>query len=404
MAKTKPSEFGNGTGKIYEVRAGKILQSFPNNRTTIDSLKLRVIGSGIIYPQNTGVTGAYTEDATDPSRSTFYCHASGGAADKSGDLIGTLSADALDVTKYLLEPGKNPASTVAISGGVLSLERYSRVTVVIVDPESGTADDLETIKGTFNDGSTETDFQEGDILHLVGDEANVITLVHGTSGNGHIRIHGEQNRYIQGYSSCISLIKRNGAGWQELSAAFESLQTKKINSATSYDPITECVSNRMEVWLQNSGSLTSAVVIGSSTAKHGTTIIVRPLTAYSGYGVGGSLTVFGVVIPSSVGTTTNWWVEAVWDSVSTTWRAWLVSLLGSVYTDDGTISAAATTFTNQLLVGKATKDFTLLVDGTAITFAGANASGSFNSGTGQITFSSAVQNDVYYHLTINKIL
>ncbi|HRG27391.1 MAG TPA: hypothetical protein PLJ00_05850 [Chitinophagales bacterium] len=403
MAKTKPSEIANGTGKIYEVRAGKVLQSFPNNRTTVDALLIRALGSAIIYPQNTGLSGSYTESATDPNRSTFYCHAIGGAADKSGDLIATMSADALDITRYLLEPSKNPASTVAISGGVLTIERFSRVTVVVVTPESGTEDTLDSVIGMFN-AADETDFQEGDIVHLIGDEANIITVAHGSSGNGHIRTRGEEGRYIQGYSSAISIVKRNGPGWQELGAAFEPLQVVKVNSATSYDPLTQCTSDRMEVWLQNSGALASAVVIGSTDPKIGTKIIVRPVTAYSSYGVGGSLTIFGVTIPSSIGTTTNWWVEAIWDSDSSVWRGWLVSLMGSVYTVDGTIAAATTVFTNQLLVGKATKDFVLLVDGVAVTFDGANASGSFNTGTGQITFTSAVQNDVYYHLTINKIL
>lgn len=400
MALTKIADLGNGTGKIYEIRGGKVRQSYANTRDIVEIMLVRALRSRIIHAQNTGETGAYTEAANDPDASSFWLDSNSGASDLSGQFTSALSADAIDITKYIMLHSKHPAYAETIASGVITAERYAPITIIRVNPQSGTADDIDSIEGP-NFATQERDFQEGDIIMLIpASDSYVITVKNATGGvNGPIRLNGQRDKYLAGPAACIILIKRNGTGWQE-SGHDDYLQIQEVAANTNYDPITagsRIYSLNGEVWLNNSGALSASVTIGSATAYKGCRIRVRPKTAYSSYSTG-SLTVFGISIPSNIGTTTSWVVEAICDS-SGVWSAWLTTGGMLNFTEDGTLATAETTYQNDLLIGKATKDFTFLLNGTGLTFSGSAPTGSFNSGTGTITFS-ALGANTYYHITI----
>lgn len=71
------------------------------------------------------------------------------------------------------------------------------------------------------------------------------------------------------------------------------------------------------------------------------------------------------------------------------------------YVEDGTIVATTANYQNNLLIGKSTKNFVFMLDGAALTFAGSAATASFDTVTGTITFTDAVDADSYYHITIH---
>lgn len=402
MALTKIADLGNGTGKIYEIRAGKVRQSYANTRDIVEIMLVRAIRSRIIHPQNTGETGAYTEAANDPDASSFWLDSNAGAADLSGQFTSALSADAIDITKYIMLHSKHPAYAETIASGVITAERYAPLTIIRVNPQSGTADDIDSIEGP-NFATQERDFQEGDIIMLIpASDSYVITVKNATGGvNGPIRLNGQRDKYLAGPAACIILIKRNGTGWQE-SGHDDYLQIEQVAANTNYDPITagsRIYSLNGEVWLNNSGALSATVTIGSATAYKGCRIRVRPKTAYSSYSTG-SLTVFGISIPSNVGTTTSWMVEAICND-SGVWTAWLMTGTIPTYVEDGTIVATTANYQNNLLIGKSTKNFVFMLDGAALTFAGSAATASFDTVTGTITFTDAVDADSYYHITIH---
>mgnify|MGYP000036977118 FL=1 len=142
MALTKIGDLGNGVGLIYEVTpASAILNTYPNDRAHWSMLRLRCLPNAIIYAQNTGETGTYTEAFNDPDGNRYFVDSNSGATKV------LVSADAIEITSYIMPITKNPVQAATINSDTLTLQRYGPVTVVDVAPQSGTADDLRYIKG-----------------------------------------------------------------------------------------------------------------------------------------------------------------------------------------------------------------------------------------------------------------
>lgn len=393
MALTAIKDLGNDSGKIYEIRAGKVRQSYNNSREIVEIMLVRAIRSRIIHPQNMGEVGTYTEAPNDPDASSFKLDSNSGAAALDGQLVSAISSDAIDITPYLIPHSKHPAVTKTIASGVITAERYAPITIIMVEPESGAEDTLDSIVG-INFDTNERDFQVGDfVLLLLKTSTDVITTAYNT-GDGKLLFNAKRDKYLTGPAAAMLLVKCNGAGWQELGSD-DYLELKEVAANTDYDPITDADrvhSMECEVWLNNSGAMSANVTIGSSTAYKGCRINVRPKTAYSSYGAGKTLTVFGIDIPAKIGTTTNWSVTAVCDDTGT-WYSWLLSGTSESTTDYRVATSGESSYQNDLLKGKSVGEFIYFLGGIPVTFGGSTPSASFNSGTGTITYTNATDAD-----------
>lgn len=409
MALSKISELGNGTGLVYEVAPGGSIRNYwPNSASVRSLLKNVAVRSSINYVQNTLETAAYTENFHDPDGFRYYLDSNSGAVGTS------MSGDTIEITKYVMPAQKHPVQEVSIASGVLSVNRFGPITVVYMQPESGNADDLDYIRGA-NVTSRENDFQEGDIVIVkVKDTNDIITCKHATSGIGHLRMSGKMHYAVKGttLTPFVAFIKReetSDRGWEEIFRTGTFLQTKTLTvsgGAQSYNPSTDPslkVDNQDGVIMLNAAGVTQtgALSVSTSDALPGQKYKIIPNGNWTAYGVGGSVTLFGITIPESLAKNGNWQVEAFYDQDNATWVAKLggTSTLAYHYR---TAPSGESSYTNQSLVGLSAGDFIYMLGGIGITFQGSRASASFNSGTGTITYTAAIDADTDAHLIILK--
>lgn len=395
MAQSTIAQIGNGNGLIYETLANgtTILNAWKNNAATRKMLLVKALESHTIFAQNTAETGAYSENFYDPDSNRYFLDSNTGA------VATTLSSEKIEITNYLIIPTKNPVLTKTISGGILTVERYAPVTVVKVLPESGTADDLNSIKGPNHTGSMEVDFQEGDIVIIRNHvAANIITQKHASSGEGHLQLSASVDYALKGTSSTpvVAYMKKDESGtkgWEEIFRSGITMQSKKIavsGSAQTFNPSTDASSKITtldgEILLDPNGATQNAAFsISTSDPLPGQRYTVRPISNWAGYGASGSVSIFGITLPESLAISGKWKAEIFYDAESTTWRASLIGTTPLSYKYH-TVAAGATSYQNNGLKNLAVGDFMYMVAGLWLTFTGSRASGSFNSSTGTISY------------------
>ena len=393
MALSKIGDLTNGVGLIYEVTPGStILNNYPNTRESIKLLRIRGLQNAIIYAQNTGETGVYTENFNDPDGNRYFLDSNSGAT----ALV--VSGDAIDITKYLLPITKNPAYSATIAAGVLTLQRFGAITIVDVLPECGTSDDFLYIKGLNFSASTERDFQNADIVILRIASTYNITAKNNTSGDGYLAVSGKMDYVIKGGSltGTMAFMKQSTNGWMEVFRSNTTVQTKKYNvsgGAQVIDPSSDPTpANRITnqdgvIFLDATGvTQTGAFQLSTSDALPGQQYTIKPIGNWTDITTG-SITIFGKAITAELAKKGGWQVQAIYDAETSVWRASLEGNNPITYAYFN-VPALSTYYENKSLIGLSVGDFMVWIGGNLLTFTGSQASANFNSVLGRCNYNS----------------
>lgn len=126
----------NGTGKIYQVKPGGAINTYPNTPAS-STLLLEACRSRIIYEAQAVDTFQFYDPVYG---SRFYFNDSGAAP--VGSIVG---AD--EVTDYFIVDTRNDLQQGDIVDDNYDVTRRSRITVIPLVPETGTSDDLISLGG-----------------------------------------------------------------------------------------------------------------------------------------------------------------------------------------------------------------------------------------------------------------
>jgi hypothetical protein len=140
--------------------------------------------------------GACGGDAADPTKLT-------NAIEITNDIIGLTNNTTLDRT------------TIAISGGSLSHVKETVFTTVVLQAETGTTDDLDTLPVTA--------FSKGDVMYLMPDSGDTITI----KASNNINTEGSNDIVLSDTAQGVLAVYDGTGGWDVIMGGY-------INSVASF--------------------------------------------------------------------------------------------------------------------------------------------------------------------------
>jgi len=319
---TTLSQIGNDSGYIYVLAVGGNPDSYPNSQENWMRTKLRVARLRTIHAETKAKEGQ-----TEASKSfgfRVYVDADVAA------VIGTIAGTALEVTQFLGLDDRNTKTDVVITSGVATFPRHRAITLVVLEAETGTTDDLEDL--------AMDEAADGDIVILINSVASQEIAILGT---GNIVVRDSGLPLLRTSDVLALAYSEVSDDYRELFRTTSRLKSRDIlNVASGGSSLAVDSEAEFLNLIINGGGVT---ITGNNTVSFppdNVRLVVSVLIESPAYYNGGVVSVEGVVVPQAM-METGLGAGFMWyDNTSSAWFAFWVPTVERTVMSSGNISQA----------------------------------------------------------------